>query len=51
MVASVVDKKQPLEVVCPLCRHLKMKCDLSRNAIDGFIETLHFVTVTLVMRG
>ncbi len=35
-----------------LCRHLETKCDPSRsNAIDDFIEKLHFVTVTLVMRG
>jgi hypothetical protein len=51
VVTSVVDKKQPLEVVWTLCRHLKTKCDPSGNAIDDFIETLHFVTVTLVMRG
>jgi hypothetical protein len=38
--------------VWTLCRHLETKCDPSRsNAIDDFIEKLHFVTVTLVMRG
>jgi hypothetical protein len=37
--------------VWTLCRHFEVKCDLSRNATNDFIETLHFVTITLVMCG
>jgi hypothetical protein len=50
--ASVVDKKRTTDRdSLTLCRHFEAKCDLSRNAMNDFIETLHFVTITLVIYG